>query len=90
MSEAFFHQPVMLVEVLEGLQIVAGGTYIDCTFGRGGHSREILKQLNSNGRLLAIDQDQEAITYGRQHFSDPRLTLFQGSFAGLETLLAAE
>ncbi|MFY0599142.1 MAG: 16S rRNA (cytosine(1402)-N(4))-methyltransferase RsmH [Cyclobacteriaceae bacterium] len=57
MSE--YHTPVMLKECLEGLNITSGGTYVDVTFGGGGHSREILNQLDS-GKLFAFDQDDDA------------------------------
>ena len=58
MSE--YHNPVMLRECIDGLNIIADGVYVDVTFGGGGHSREILKNLNANGRLLAFDQDADA------------------------------
>ena len=78
------HESVLLQESINGLAIMANGIYVDGTFGRGGHSRAILQQLNQSGRLIAIDKDQEAIQYGLQHFADdPRLTLVQGSFANL-------
>lgn len=78
------HQSVLLQESIDGLAIQADGIYIDGTFGRGGHSRAILQQLNESGRLIAIDKDPEAIEYARQHFSDdPRFSIFRGSFATL-------
>jgi len=55
-----YHVPVMLKESIDALDIKPSGTYVDCTFGGGGHSREILKRLNSEGRLFAFDQDQDA------------------------------
>ena len=55
-----YHTPVMLQECIEGLNIRKGGTYVDVTFGGGGHSREILKHLGDGGRLLAFDQDADA------------------------------
>ncbi len=58
MSE--YHTPVMLNECIEALNIKPDGTYVDVTFGGGGHSREILKHLNDYGRLLAFDQDADA------------------------------
>lgn len=59
------HVPVLLDAALEGLNIRPHGCYIDGTFGRGGHSREILKRLDSTGRLIAIDRDPEAIAAAR-------------------------
>lgn len=58
MSE--YHVPVMLNECLDGLQINPDGTYVDVTYGGGGHSRAILNQLNDNGKLVAFDQDEDA------------------------------
>jgi 16S rRNA (cytosine1402-N4)-methyltransferase len=55
-----YHTPVMLNECIEGLNIRPEGTYVDVTFGGGGHSREILKHLDKNGKLLAFDQDADA------------------------------
>ncbi len=55
-----YHTPVMLAECIEGLNIRPEGTYVDVTFGGGGHSREIIKHLGKNGRLLAFDQDADA------------------------------
>src|SRR5574344_363176 len=58
------HKPVLLNEVIEGLNIKDGGIYVDLTLGRAGHSSEILKRL-SKGRLICIDQDEEAIKYSK-------------------------
>ncbi len=55
-----YHTPVMLKECLDGLNIRPDGTYVDVTFGGGGHSRAIMKRLGKNGRLLAFDQDADA------------------------------
>ncbi|HTE01333.1 MAG TPA: 16S rRNA (cytosine(1402)-N(4))-methyltransferase RsmH [Mucilaginibacter sp.] len=55
-----YHTPVMLQECIDGLNIRPEGTYVDVTFGGGGHSREIIKHLGKNGRLLAFDQDADA------------------------------
>ncbi|WP_347987960.1 16S rRNA (cytosine(1402)-N(4))-methyltransferase RsmH [Methylomonas sp. AM2-LC] len=57
----FAHQAVLYEEALESLNIQKSGLYLDCTFGRGGHSSGILSRLNTSGRLLALDRDQEAI-----------------------------
>ena len=77
----FNHQSVLLDEVLESLNIRPSGIYIDATFGRGGHSCAILDRLNENGRLIALDQDPEAVAYGRERFVDePRLTIEHCNF----------
>ncbi|HZE86331.1 MAG TPA: 16S rRNA (cytosine(1402)-N(4))-methyltransferase RsmH [Puia sp.] len=82
-SEAY-HIPVMLQEALDGLNIQAGGTYVDCTFGGGGHSRAILGRLGEKGRLLAFDQDNDA----RQNLpDDPRITFVPHNFRHLERFL---
>jgi 16S rRNA (cytosine1402-N4)-methyltransferase len=60
MHEGIYHMPVMLQEVIEGLQVEPEGTYVDCTFGGGGHSKAILSKLNQNGKLFVFDQDEEA------------------------------
>lgn len=69
-----YHTPVMLKECIEGLNIRPDGTYVDVTFGGGGHSREIMKHLGEGGRLLAFDQDadaqQNAIADDRFEFID--------------------
>lgn len=77
----FNHQSVLLEEALESLNIRPSGVYIDATFGRGGHSRAILQQLNEDGRLVAFDQDPEAVAYAKQQFADePRLTIEHCNF----------
>jgi 16S rRNA (cytosine1402-N4)-methyltransferase len=60
MSEPVYHVPVLLQEVIDGLSIRPNGVYVDCTFGGGGHSLEILKQLNAEGRMVVFDQDADA------------------------------
>jgi len=60
-SDHHYHIPVMLHEAIEALKIRANGIYVDCTFGGGSHSKEILKHLNDDGRLLAFDQDADAL-----------------------------
>lgn len=64
MTQEFAHLSVLLTETVAGLNIKPEGIYIDGTFGRGGHSREVLKQLGPNGRLIAIDRDPQI---GRAH-----------------------
>ena len=81
MTRSSEHQPVMLEEALAGLALKPNGMYIDGTFGRGGHSRAILAQLQA-GRLLAIDKDPAAIQVGQQLMaSDARFSIKNGSFA---------
>jgi 16S rRNA (cytosine1402-N4)-methyltransferase len=55
-----YHVPVLLKEVIDGLKIVPSGTYVDCTFGGGGHSKKILEKLNPEGKLIVFDQDEDA------------------------------
>lgn len=77
-SNAYYlHQPVLLWEVVEALKIDPDGIYIDCTFGRGGHSCEILKSLSSRGRILVFDQDPQAIAYARDLFADDRRVVIE-------------
>jgi 16S rRNA (cytosine1402-N4)-methyltransferase len=59
-NQEFYHTTVLLHEAVEGLAIKEGGVYVDATFGGGGHSREILKKLEANGKLFAFDQDEDA------------------------------
>ena len=82
------HVPVLLGPVLEGLRIRENGTYVDGTFGRGGHSREILKRLNAGGRLIAIDRDPQAIASAPGTLTDdPRFELIRGEIAHIGTFL---
>ena len=86
------HVPVMLAEVLEGLRVKANGIYLDGTFGRGGHAREILKRLGKQGRLLVMDRDPQAIAAAQVEFAtDARVEIRHANFAEigrLETELA--
>jgi 16S rRNA (cytosine1402-N4)-methyltransferase len=79
------HQSVLYEEALASLNIKANGIYIDCTFGRGGHSSGVLQQLGESGRLLAFDRDIEAINsdQAQQLLLDKRLSLHHTSFAEL-------
>lgn len=67
-----YHTPVLLKETMDGLGIKPGGTYVDCTFGGGGHSRAILERLNENGCLVAFDQDDDA----RKNLPDDKRVVF--------------
>jgi 16S rRNA (cytosine1402-N4)-methyltransferase len=73
------HVTVLLEEAVKALAIKADGVYIDATFGRGGHSRRILAELNENGRLIAVDRDPDAINAGRA-INDPRFCLVHRAF----------
>lgn len=59
-KQSEYHVPVLLQEAVDAMQIVSGGVYVDCTFGGGGHAREILKRLGPDGKLIAFDQDPQA------------------------------
>ncbi|GEA50573.1 ribosomal RNA small subunit methyltransferase H [Vibrio inusitatus NBRC 102082] len=83
MSESFKHVSVLLDESVDGLNIKPDGTYIDGTFGRGGHSRVILSKLGENGRLFSIDRDPQAIAEAAK-IDDPRFTIIHGPFSGME------
>jgi 16S rRNA (cytosine1402-N4)-methyltransferase len=78
--------PVLLKESVAGLEVKPDGTYVDVTFGGGGHSREILKRLGSKGRLIAFDQDADARQSGDMA-GDKRLTLVKGNFRFLRGYL---
>lgn len=80
------HRSVLLQEAIQALAIKPDGIYIDATFGRGGHSREILACLGAGGRLLALDRDPAAIAAG-QVMQDPRFTLVHAAFSELEAVL---
>ena len=78
------HVPVMLAQVLEGLRVKAEGTYLDGTFGRGGHAREVLARLGEHGRLLLMDRDPEAIANaGRDFGADARVRIRHANFSEL-------
>ena len=82
------HVPVLLGPVLDGLDIKKDGCYVDGTFGRGGHSGKILGRLNSNGRLIGIDRDPDAIAAAPASLTDdPRFELIRGESAQLERLI---
>ena len=78
------HLPVMYAQVMEGLQVKEDGTYLDGTFGRGGHARGVLQRLGPGGRLLLMDKDPEAIAEAERSFgADGRVSIRRGSFAAL-------
>lgn len=78
------HVPVMLTQVLDGLCVRPDGRYLDGTFGRGGHAREVLKRLGPRGRLLLMDRDPEAIASAEREFAaDARVAIRHANFAAL-------
>jgi len=79
-----YHNPVLLNESVSGLNINPSGIYVDVTYGGGGHSQEILKNLNSSGKLIAFDQDQDAI---KNKSNDTRLNLVKSNFKYLNNFL---
>ncbi|MDA8599170.1 16S rRNA (cytosine(1402)-N(4))-methyltransferase RsmH [Porticoccaceae bacterium] len=82
------HTTVLLKEAVEALVTDADGFYVDGTFGRGGHSAELLSKVSKNGIVLAIDKDPQAIESGRERFNqDSRLRLVHGSFADMSNFV---
>jgi len=79
-----YHNPVLLKETVDGLNIKEDGVYVDVTFGGGGHSREILKRLGKKGQLIAFDQDQDALL---NTIIDSRFTLINENFRYLKRFL---
>lgn len=88
MSEQFSHISVLLNESIEGLAIKPDGIYVDGTFGRGGHSRQILSKLNEQGRLISIDRDPQAIQEAK-NIQDPRFQIIHGPFSEIQTYIEA-
>ena len=85
------HLPVMFAEVMEGLAVKADGTYLDGTFGRGGHARGVLQRLGPGGRLLVMDKDPEAIAVASAlAAADARVAWRRGSFADLAAWPSAD
>ena len=84
------HVPVLLEKSLDLLLHDLSGTYLDLTFGRGGHSQEILNRLSHKGRLLAVDQDYEAVLYGKKNITDSRFSIFHKNFSKIESLFPDE
>ena len=85
MDSTWTHTTVLLQEAVQALQVQPQGTYVDATFGRGGHSRLILSQLGPQGRLIVFDKDPEAIAQA-QALNDPRITIRHEGFAALSSL----
>jgi len=88
MSGQLTHRTVLLHEAVQALNITASGCYVDATFGRGGHSREILKKLGNDGCLLGIDKDHQAVEAGFELAEkDSRFHILRGSFVQIDSLL---
>lgn len=79
-----YHNPVLLTESIDALNIKENGTYVDVTFGGGGHSKEILRRLGKNGRLFAFDQDTDAL---ENTIEDERFTLINQNFRYIKRFL---
>ena len=90
MSEDFQHISVLMTETIEALAIKPDGIYIDGTFGRGGHSGEILARLGEQGRLQAIDQDPSAIAAAQRFADDPRFNIAHSRFSRLDEVAEAQ
>jgi 16S rRNA (cytosine1402-N4)-methyltransferase len=83
-ERAGVHTPVLLAQVLDALNIDASGTFLDATYGRGGHAGAILQKLIANGRLLCLDRDPDAVAAAKIRFAgDARVTVFLAPFSGL-------
>lgn len=90
-SDEYGHKPVLLAEVLDGMQIRPDGQYIDCTFGRGGHSRAILERLGREGILCVLDRDPEAIRAARELAAvDRRVRCYHTPFSSLADIAGSE
>jgi len=83
-EEITYHVPVLLKESVDGMNINPGGTYVDVTFGGGGHSREILSRLGPKGCLLGFDQDEDA---ERNIVNDDRFIFVRSNFRYLTNFL---
>lgn len=84
MEETTYHVPVLLSESVEGMNIEPKGIYVDVTFGGGGHSREILRQMDESCRLFSFDQDEDA---EKNRMDDSRFTFVRSNFRFLENFL---
>ena len=81
-SQVSEHVPVMLDEVVEAVAPRPGGRYVDCTFGRGGHTRAVLDRIGSGGRVLAMDRDPQAVAAARELArSEPRISVHHARFS---------
>jgi len=85
----FNHVPVLLEECMKMLNLKNNGIYVDCTMGGAGHSREILKRTSPGGKLIALDQDEEAYLYGRERLKEfgDRVTVVHDNFKNVKSIL---
>ncbi len=84
----FIHKPIMLSEILSGLDIKPDGIYLDCTIGGAGHSKEIAKKLSNKGCLIGIDKDQDALDVCKERLKDyPFVKLVKADFKDVESVL---
>jgi 16S rRNA (cytosine1402-N4)-methyltransferase len=83
------HRSVLLFEAVEALVGAADGTYVDATYGRGGHARAILERLAAAGRLIALDRDPEAVAAARAAIDDARFSIHHANFGAMKTLLSS-
>ena len=84
----FKHLPVLLNECLDALDIKEDGIYVDCTLGGAGHSLEILKRLSSKGRLIGIDQDEDALSAAKENLKEyNNVTYVHNNFYNIEAIL---
>src|SRR5690242_5247079 len=81
------HESVLIAEAIDALAIRPDGSYVDATFGRGGHSRAILERLGPSGQLTALDRDPQAAAAGRA-IGDARFTFARTPFSALGAVLA--
>lgn len=86
MENEFSHLSVLMQESIDGLAIKPDGIYMDATFGRGGHSRQILKALSANGQLIAIDRDLSAIEAAKSFADDGRFSIHHRPFSELQAV----
>ena len=84
------HFPVLLEESVEFLVTDINGHYIDCTFGRGGHSRKILDSISKDGELLALDKDIDAIRFAEENFKDINFSIKHSGFEDLDATNTSE
>ena len=84
MDQDIYHIPALLSQSIDALNIKPDGTYVDATFGGGGHSKAIVESLNASGHLYSFDQDEDAVS---RAFSDPRFTMIYGNFRFLSNFL---